>query len=130
MLFIDQNDLFDHKKLEYIHRKIILKHGNWEEEYPEQLMSCKFINPDSCVLELGANIGRNTMVIASILTDDKNLVTLECNPIIVNLLNDNKNSNHFSFNIEASALSKHKEPYLEMKFYLDILKLKLLHFKN
>ena len=59
------------------------------------------------VLEIGGNIGRNTLVIASIL-NSSNLVTLECNLESCNQLNENKNLNKFSFFIENSALSAKK----------------------
>jgi FkbM family methyltransferase len=60
------------------------------------------------VLEIGANIGRNTLVIASILEDNANFVTLECEPTIVKQLTENRDSNGFTFHIEPSALSTRK----------------------
>lgn len=95
-------------KLQFIHDNIFFNHGNIMHEYPEQLMACRFIKPDNHVLEIGANIGRNTLVIATILDDDKNLVTLECDQHTVNLLTNNKEINNYAFGIEDSALSKRK----------------------
>ena len=51
------------------------------EEYPEQVMSVLFFEPDDKVLELGSNIGRNTLVISSLLKDSSNLVTLETDSV-------------------------------------------------
>jgi FkbM family methyltransferase len=61
------------------------------------------------VLELGGNIGRNSLIIASILGQGKNnFVTLECDPTIANQLAHNRSLNNMDFHIESSALSKRK----------------------
>ena len=60
------------------------------------------------VLELGGNIGRNSLVISSILKDTKNLLTLECDEKISKQLIENRDLNNFNFNIECAALSKRK----------------------
>jgi FkbM family methyltransferase len=94
--------------LQKIHSSLTLKHGHitWENE--EQVMAVKFIKPDCKVLEFGANIGRNTLVISSLLSDPTNLVALECDPISVAKLEENKSLNKYNFHIEPSALSKRK----------------------
>lgn len=51
--------------------------GNYLEEYHEQLLAAAFIPPTAKVLELGANVGRNTCVIGSILDDPSRLVSFE-----------------------------------------------------
>lgn len=94
------------QQLNALHNYLTIKHGNIKDELPEQLMAIKYINPDDTVLELGSNIGRNTCIIAQMLSDDKRLVTLECNPIYVVQLTENRNDNNFNFQIESSALSK------------------------
>lgn len=94
------------KRLQQIHNHLVLLHGNKADEYPEQEMAVRFIKPESVVLEIGANIGRNTCVIATILQDDSNLVTLETMPDSVKKLEDNRALNGFRFHIEPSALSK------------------------
>lgn len=96
----------DKEKLNSLHNYIALNYGNMKDEYPEQLMAIKYIKPTDTVLELGGNIGRNTCVIASILDDDKRLVSLECCEKYAKQLEENKNQNFFNFNIEVSALSK------------------------
>jgi len=98
-------------KLDMLHSYLMIDHGDITKEYPEQLMSIKFINENAKVLELGANIGRNTCVIATILNDDRNLVTMECNDGIVSQLIHNKQKNDFNFHIEPCALSKRKLIY-------------------
>tara|TARA_B100000674_G_scaffold499228_1_gene542978 strand:- start:1719 stop:2504 length:786 start_codon:yes stop_codon:yes gene_type:complete len=79
--------------------------GGWKREYEEQLMAMKYIKPDSKVLELGSNIGRNTLIISSLLENDKNLVTLETMQETVQKLKQNRDINKRSFHIENSALS-------------------------
>jgi FkbM family methyltransferase len=95
-------------KLKNIHSKLKIKYGSFNEEFPEQKMSVSYLNGNEKVLEIGGNIGRNTLVIASILTDSKNLVTLESDIHIANQLRENKILNNLDFHIENSALSKRK----------------------
>ncbi len=47
-------------------------------------------------------------MISSVLEDERNLVTLECDPISVNSLRKNRFINKFRFQIEPSALSYRK----------------------
>jgi FkbM family methyltransferase len=94
------------QKLKEIHSKLKLLYGNFSEEYPEQLMVAMFLPSNSKVLELGANIGRNSCVIASILDDSKNLVSLESCKETIFYLTKNRNKNRLHFNIENAALSK------------------------
>jgi FkbM family methyltransferase len=93
-------------RLQEIHAKLRLMHGSFSEEYPEQLMTTMYLSPDAKVLELGGNIGRNTCVIASILNDSRNLVSVESSTEIAKLLQENRDLNALQFHIEASALSK------------------------
>ncbi|ARF11994.1 hypothetical protein Klosneuvirus_3_129 [Klosneuvirus KNV1] len=96
------------EKLSYIHQHIFLENINIMHEYPEQVLSCRFLPSNAHVLEIGANVGRNTMVIGTILNDDRNLVTLECDQNTVNTLRHIRDINNYNFNIEDSALSKRK----------------------
>ena len=82
--------------------------GSFSEEFPEQLLAVKYIRPSAVVLEIGGNIGRNSIVIASLLDNEENLVTLESDPESVGKLILNRNKNAMSFHIEPSALSKRK----------------------
>ncbi len=94
------------KKLENIHKKLTLKYGTFQDEYPEQIMACNFLKAEDIVLEIGANIGRNTLVISEILNNDQNLVTMECNPSISLQLLENRDINGKKFTIISKALSK------------------------
>jgi FkbM family methyltransferase len=102
-LIDDQNEY----KLKELQNKLKINHGNFNEEYAEQLMSMIFINSSSKVLEIGGNIGRNSMIIASIVNNDNYLV-LETDKSSVAKLEENKIINNFNFKIEPSALSARK----------------------
>jgi len=92
-----------------IHSKLKIKYGYFNEELPEQGMVVRSLKGNEKVLEIGGNIGRNTLVIAHILGENNNnFVTLECNEDIAKQLTENKLLNNFIFNIEQSALSNRK----------------------
>lgn len=91
--------------LNNIHKKIILIHGSLEEEYPEQLLSVKYIKPTDIVLEIGGNVGRNSCTIGTILNDSKNLLVIESDPENSIKLKENRNNNNLHFLIEDSAIS-------------------------
>ena len=95
-------------KLTILHNKLTINHGSFEEEYPEQLLAMQFINYNDKVLELGGNIGRNSLIISSILSDSSNLLVFEPDPDNVLKLIENKNLNNLNFLIENSAISKTK----------------------
>lgn len=93
------------ERLSIIHQHIALaRGGRMSDEYPEQVMISTYLSPEDVVLELGSNIGRSTMVIASIVKQE-NFVTLECDPVSFGLLTINKHLNGFSFFAECAALS-------------------------
>ena len=79
--------------------------SNLNEEIPEQLMAVKHITPDSIVLELGGSIGRNSCVINSILDNKSNHIVVEPSTGELTTLTQNRDSNHFGFFIENSAIS-------------------------
>jgi hypothetical protein len=91
-----------------IHSKLKIKYGTFNEELPEQKMTYQYLMGHEKVLEIGGNIGRNTLVIASILKDHRNLVSMECDSSIAEQLTENRNLNQFTFHIENAALSKRK----------------------
>jgi FkbM family methyltransferase len=84
-----------------------LQNGSFHEEFPEQKMAVTYLTGHEKVLEIGANIGRNSLVIASVVGSD-NLVTLESDIRIAKQLKENRDINNFTFPIENSALSKRK----------------------
>lgn len=95
------------KKVEKIHKTLKLDYGTFDEELPEQKMVVKYLTGNEKVLELGGNIGRNSLVIASILgMNQKNFVSMESNPMIAEKLIHNRDINGFQFHVESSALSK------------------------
>ena len=95
-------------KLKNIHSKLKLKHGSMNNELPEQKMTIRYLRGQEKVLEIGGNIGRNSLVIASILENPNNLVTLESDVNISKQLSENRDLNNIKFYIESSALSKRK----------------------
>lgn len=96
------------EKLKEIHSKLQLMFGSLDDELPEQTMSVMFIQPNSVVLEIGGNWGRNSCVIGSILSDSTNLVVLESDPKSAEILRVNRDYNNLKFHIEPSALSKRR----------------------
>jgi FkbM family methyltransferase len=71
-------------------------------------MAVRYLTGTEKVLEIGGNIGRNSLVIASILENKSNLVVLESDPNIANQLTENRDLNHFTFHIERAALSNRR----------------------
>lgn len=103
---IENNDI--NNKIQNIQSKLIIKYGNFNEELPEQKMVVRYLTGNEKVLEIGGNIGRNSLVIASILENSNNLVTLECDVNIANQLTENRDLNNLNFYVECSALSNRK----------------------
>lgn len=94
--------------LEEIHKNLKLNYGSLQEELPEQIMTARFLTGNENILEIGGNIGRNSLVIASILSkyNNNNFVSMESNPDIAKQLFENRDLNNFNFHIECSALSE------------------------
>ena len=92
-----------------IHSHLQLKYGSFEEELPEQKMTVRYLTGNEKVLEIGGNIGRNSLIISYILGENQcNLVSLESEINIANQLRENRDLNKMNFYIENSALSKRK----------------------
>jgi len=102
------NDSDINNRLEKIHANLKFNHGSLNDELPEQKMVLRYFTGNEKVLEIGSNTGRNSLVIASVLSDVNNFVTLESDADIANQLRENRDLNNFSFHIENSALSKRK----------------------
>jgi FkbM family methyltransferase len=98
----------EYNKLTNIHSKLKINYGSFNEEFPEQNMVVNYLTGNEKVLEIGGNIGRNSLIIAYILNNDNNLVTLESDVNISKQLMENRDMNHFHFHIEPSALSNRK----------------------
>jgi len=98
------------KKLLDIQSNLQIKHGSFHEEIVEQKMAVRYLTGNEKVLEIGGNIGRNSLIIAYILNKQKNnnFVTLESDVESASLLCENRNLNNLKFFIEPMALSKKK----------------------
>lgn len=98
-----------HKKLKQKQDNLQIKYGTFIDEYPEQLMSEIYLTGCENVLEIGGNIGRNSLIIASILKEKNGkLVVIESDINIGAQLCENRDTNNFTFHVEKSALSKRK----------------------
>jgi len=95
-------------KLRNIHSNTLLSFGSFLDELPEQKMVVRCLSGNEKVLEIGSNIGRNSLVIASIIQNENNFVTLESDKSISLQLTYNRDINGFNFHIENSALSARK----------------------
>tara|TARA_B100001059_G_scaffold55010_1_gene49610 strand:+ start:199 stop:1137 length:939 start_codon:yes stop_codon:yes gene_type:complete len=78
------------------------------DETFEQYMTYRFLPREASVLELGGNIGRNSMLISSILTKPEKHVVLESYSEIADCLKKNRDENSKRFHVEDAALSKRK----------------------
>jgi FkbM family methyltransferase len=94
------------EKLLNIHDNLHLEYGTFRDEFPEQLMVTTYLPETAKVLEIGGNIGRNTLIIGTIINDFKNMVVLESDPGIAKTLQHNLNMNNYNICVEASALSE------------------------
>ena len=102
---IDENEI--NNKTLLFKSKLKINYGTLYDELPEQKMVVRYLNGNEKVLEIGGNIGRNSLMIASIINND-NFVTLECDEDISTQLKENRDLNNFHFKIENSALSNRK----------------------
>lgn len=93
------------QRLSEIHQRFMLVHGYRTDEYPEQFLTALMIKPHDVVLELGANMGRNSCTISSILTHSRNLVSVEPFNEYIPQLSENRNVNGLEFFIESNAIS-------------------------
>jgi len=96
------------ERIKMLHQHLKIENGIFEDELPEQILSTQYIKDDAKVLELGGNIGRNSLIISTILNNPRNHVVLESNPTIVPLLQHNLKINNYTTCVEPSALSYNK----------------------
>ena len=62
VLYMEVNKGNVQEMLNKIHNTFKIKYGSFNEEYPEQEMACMFIKSNDYVLEIGGNIGRNSIL--------------------------------------------------------------------
>lgn len=93
-----------------IHKQLKIEYGTMTQELNEQRMVVQYLTGTEKVLELGGNIGRNSLVISSIMKkyNNANLVVFESDPNIAEKLRKNRDRNNMQFHIEPCALSKRK----------------------
>ena len=105
---ISENDI--NNKINHLHSTLKLNYGSFTEELPEQKMAIRYLKGNENILEIGGNIGRNSLIMGSTIgsTIGSTLVTLECDTNIANQLQENRDLNSLKFHIENSALSKRK----------------------
>jgi FkbM family methyltransferase len=96
------------KQLDKYHETLSLRYGTFSDELPEQKMAVRYLKGHEKVLELGANIGRNSLIISKILNNSNNLVAVETDPMVVDILRSNRHDNNVNFIIEKGAISKRK----------------------
>ena len=92
-------------KLKELHSTLKIKHGTFNEEYPEQLLSVMFLKGNEKILEIGGNIGRNSLIISKILNDSRNLAVFESHKTIAQQLLENRELNNLQFHVIGKALS-------------------------
>jgi len=97
-----------HNLCSNIQSTLTLNYGNFQDELPEQKMVVRYLTGNEKVLELGGNIGRNSLIISSILGENSrmNFVSLECDSSTSTQLCENRDINKLQFHVEPSALSK------------------------
>lgn len=101
-------------KIALLHSNLRLKYGTFMDELPEQKMVARYFTGTEKVLEIGGNIGRNSLIIASILNSNRDadgvldFVSLESDENIANQLRENARLNNLTFHIESSALSNRR----------------------
>lgn len=80
------------------------------DEFPEQVLTAMYLTGNEKVLEIGGNIGRNSMIIATILNknNNNNFVSVEMCEADCQKLNHNKTQNNLDFIIVNGAISKRK----------------------
>jgi FkbM family methyltransferase len=104
-------------KLKSMQESLNLDFGSFYENLSMQLMIMKYLNGTEKVLEIGGNIGRCSLIIASILNARSNnkFVSIETNPIYAEQLIHNRNQNKLKFKIEIYALSSNNIIQLDDK---------------
>lgn len=92
-------------RIHTLHARISLRHGSMKDEFPEQCMVARFLTGSETVLELGANVGRNSLFIAALLHDPARLVSVECVAATHVMLQENIQCNNYPFNTVCAAIS-------------------------
>jgi FkbM family methyltransferase len=89
-----------------LHKYLNVGDTDMNSEFPEQTFIAKHVNPQATVLELGGNVGRSTMVLASVMNDSSRLVVMETDSNNSEILERNRIANNFDFHLMSGALTK------------------------
>lgn len=92
-------------RLDRLQKRLSLQGGCFDEEIIEQQMSMLFLQPQDHVVELGGNIGRNSMILAGLLEDSSKMVVFESLQEESEFLRKNRDQNGFQFHVSSHALS-------------------------
>ncbi|CAK7994521.1 Hypothetical protein POVR1_LOCUS45 [uncultured virus] len=98
------SSLTSEEKLQKILQSLIVSDVT---KHPGQLLASELIHSYAKVLEIGGNTGEISLVIASLLEDDRNLVSVEYGVHSANILECHKRNNQFRFAVETSIISDH-----------------------
>ena len=107
-ILYDINEQYIDNIVDSIHSLLSINYGLLNDKLSNQKMSVMFLSGNEKVLEIGGNIGRNSLIISSILSDSSNLVSLESSHSIYKQFVENRDTNRHKFHIENSALSKRR----------------------
>jgi FkbM family methyltransferase len=99
------------RRLKRLHEHTVYG-GCWVDELPEQALVLRWVRADARVLEIGGNIGRVSICLASVMHNrGDRLVVLESDPGNSVLLQQNRDARGLNFDIETLALSA--EPLMQ-----------------
>lgn len=100
-----RKDSFASTDLAQLHGQLKLMYGNFREELPEQQMIFKHIQSNSKILELGANIGRSSVIANALLSDKTKHLCVESIPDTCQKLKKNRDLNNLKFQVFEGAIS-------------------------
>lgn len=78
-------------------------------EAPERMLAHKWIEPNATVLELGGCVGVVSCVVNKMLAQPETHIVVEANPTLIDLLQENRDANACSFQIENCIVSRDAE---------------------
>ena len=93
------------ENIQDVHNKLKLKHGDFNDELPEQKMILKHITGESKVIEFGPNIGRSSLIINYKLKDKTQHLCIESSKDSCDKLTENRDLNNMKFQIFNGAIS-------------------------
>ena len=107
------------QKLQTIQSSLVLHHGSFSEEVPEQKMAVMYLTGNEKVLEIGGNIGRNSLIIASIIKNAGQLSDKHKHTKKVRIIEPVQNRKPGKMNKTRKQASG-RHPYLFLRHLFDI----------